>query len=81
MNYIAERILQNDKRMKWLLGKLTDKEISYLGKDSINYISMIYFDNKNPEQISKEIGVSKAVIGKAISEGYKRLKTVIRADY
>ena len=81
LNYIAERILQNDKRMKWLLGKLTDKEISYVGKDSINYISMIYFDNKNPEQISKEIGVNKADIGKAISEGYKRLKTVIRADY
>ena len=81
LNYVSERILQNDKRMKWLLEKLTDEEINFVGKDSIKYISLIYFDNKNPGQISDELHVSKADIGKAISEGYYRLKIVIRADY
>lgn len=80
-NYLPERILTNDKRMINLLDKLADNEKKYVGEESIKYISEIYFNDKNPKELTKKYNRSPGKIGDALIKGYAKLKDIIKCNY
>ena len=80
-DYLSGKTMNNDKRFIKTLEKLNEKEIEYLGDENYKYISMIYFENKNPKMISQELKVSIDRIGMCLFDGYKRLKEIIKSNY
>jgi len=79
--YLPDRILTNDERTINVLQNINEKEIEYIGEDNYKYIAMVYFENKNPKEISKEVNLGSEVIGRGLTEGYKRLREIITCNY
>lgn len=76
--YLPGRIMNNDKRFIKMLEKMTDSEKGYIGKENYKYITMVYFDNKNPQQISKELNIPIERVGQALTDGYAKIKDIAK---
>ena len=79
--YIPDRVLTNSKRLISVLEKLNDKEKEFVKAFNYKVICKVYFEGKNPNQISEELHLDTKKIGKALSDGYGNLKTIIKANY
>ena len=79
--YKHGRIMLDPKRMVNLLEKLTPPEKEYITDEYLQVIQMVYYEEKKPEEIAKEIGITSDEVGNRLSWGYTMLVDVVQANY
>ena len=80
-NYKKNRVMAIADNMKELLFNLKEYEIEYIGKESYDVISYIYFKESSIPGASAFFGKDKEEISKLLNEGYHKLGQVVTCNY
>ena len=78
-NILTNRIMTNSDLFKEALNTFNEKEISFIGYEKYNKIRKIYFENKNPKMIMEEDNLTAKEIDYYLSDGYSRIKRILRS--
>ncbi len=79
--YKKYRIMCIRENMKELLFNLKEHEIEYVGKESYDVISYIYFEEASIPCAAKNFNVTEKEISNLLNEGYTRMEQVVACNY
>ena len=79
--YKTDSVMCHADKMKKLLKKLNQKEISYIGDLSYDSICKAYYEKTTPKNIAKDLGKTYDEIDEALDNGYTALMKIVFDNY
>lgn len=79
--YKKNRVMTVFDSMKELLFNLKPSEIEYLGQQTYDLISCIYYTDSKLEDIEKHFGLTHEETNELLDEGYYRLGQIVTCNY
>ena len=79
--YKKNRVMTIPNKMKELLFNLRQEEIEYLGQETYDLISYIYFEDRPLSETEKHFGLSHDKVDELLKKGYKKLGQIIVCNY
>ena len=78
LNLLTNSVMTIKEKMISFLNNCNNKEIDFIGKEKYDVICKVYLQNKKPSEIMTENNLSKKDIDYFLSDGYGRIKRILR---